>query len=316
MWLNRLPATPMTLTRMTPSTSSTFKTLAWICLASLVGLFGCSSKEEFEGDAQGEKGLYEAAAKQLEDGSYDRAIKNLQMLEARFPFGPYAEQAQLELIYAYYRNYDNDAAIEAAERFIRLHPQHPNVDYAYYMRGLANYTAGKGLFERFSPTDLTQRDPGSARQSFNDFSQLVTRFPNSEYAADARARMIYLRNLLARYEINVANYYLKRRAFVAAANRGRFVLETFPQSPSVPDALAIMVQSYMLLDLNDLAEDSLAILRTNFPDHPNLDKEGNFKPVYTPDGVKPSWVARLTFGLFGRADPPQINHKTKYEVYE
>lgn len=281
-------------------------------LATVLVLFACSSKEELPED-QSEEALYEAAAEQLDNNNQELAIRNLQMLEARYPFGPYAEQAQLELIYAYYKNYNNAAAIEAAERFIRLHPQHPNVDYAFYMRGLANYNEGKGMFERFSKTDLTERDPGAARQSFNDFSQLVTRFPNSEYAADARYRMIYLRNLLARYEINVANYYLKRRAFIAALNRGRFVVENFPQSPAVPDALAVMVQSYQLLDMDDLANDSLAVLRENYPDHPNLDKTGNFKPAYTDQGAKPTWLSRITFGLFGRQDPQQINHKEKYE---
>jgi outer membrane protein assembly factor BamD len=274
-------------------------------------LVSCASKEEVE--VQSEQVLYETAAKQLEQRNFEQAIKNLQMLEARFPFGPYAEQAQLELIYAYYNNFNHAGAIETAERFIRLHPQHPNVDYAYYMRGLANYTQGKGLFERFTSTDLTERDPGDARQSFNDFSQLVTRFPNSEYAPDARYRMIYLRNLLARYEINVANYYLKRRAFVGALNRGRYVVENFPQSPSVPDALAIMVQSYQLLELDALANDSLAVLRENYPDHPNLDKKGNFIPAYTARGAKPTWLSRISFGLFGRQDPQQINHKEKYE---
>lgn len=276
-------------------------------------LVACSSKEELP-EGQTEQALYGAASDQLENKNYQQAIKNLQMLEARFPFGPYAEQAQLELIYAYYKNYNNGAAIESAERFIRLHPQHPNVDYAYYMRGLANYNEGKGLFERFTPTDLTERDPGAARQSFNDFSQLVTRFPNSEYAPDARYRMIYLRNLLARYEINVANYYLKRRAFVAALNRGSYVVENFPQSPSVPDALAILVQSYLLLEEEQLAEDTLTVLRENYPDHPNLKKNGDFKAAYTVKGAKPSWLSRITFGLFGRQDPQQINHKEKYEA--
>ncbi len=140
-----------------------------------LGIVACASKEEIP-EAQSEQMLYEAAAEQLDDNNFEQGIKNLQMLEARYPFGPYAEQAQLELIYAYYKKYNNSAAIEAAERFIRLHPQHPNVDYAYYMRGLANYNAGKGLFERFSRTDLTERDPGAARQSFNDFALLVSRF--------------------------------------------------------------------------------------------------------------------------------------------
>lgn len=281
-------------------------------LIATLGLFACASKEEVP-EAQSEQALYETAAQQLDSKSYEQAIKNLQMLEARYPFGPYAEQAQLELIYAYYKNYNNAAAIEAAERFVRLHPQHPNVDYAYYMRGLANYNEGKGLFERFTTTDLTERDPGAARQSFNDFSQLVTRFPNSEYAPDARYRMIHLRNLLARYEINVANYYLRRRAFIGALNRGRFVVENFPQSPSVPDALAVMVQSYLLLELDDLANDSLIVLRENYPDHPNLDKDGNFLPAYNAKGAKPSILARATFGLFGSTRPKEINHKDKYE---
>jgi outer membrane protein assembly factor BamD len=289
-----------------------------LCTAALLAgslfLFSCASKEEAPDD-RSEQVLYEAAAEQLDTQSYARAISNLQMLEARFPFGPYAEQAQLELIFAYYKIYDNAASIETAERFVRLHPQHPNVDYAYYMRGLANYNEGKGIIERFSSTDLTERDPGAARQSFNDFSQLVTRFPNSEYAPDARYRMIHLRNLLARYEINVANYYLRRRAFIGALNRGRFVVENFPQSPSVPDALAVMVQSYLLLELDDLANDSLTVLRDNYPDHPNLDKNGNFIPAYTARGVKPTWVSRITLGLVGRQAPREINYKKKYENF-
>jgi outer membrane protein assembly factor BamD len=262
---------------------------------------------------QSEQVLYEGAAALLDTKNYAQAIKNLQMLEARYPFGPYAEQAQLELIYAYYKNYNNVGAIETAERFVRLHPQHPNVDYAYYMRGLANYNEGKGLFERFSATDLTERDPGAARQSFNDFSQLITRFPNSEYAPDARYRMVHLRNLLARYEINVANYYLRRRAFIGALNRGRFVVENFPQSPSVPDALAVIVQSYQLLELEELMNDSLIVLRDNYPDHPNLDNKGNFIPAYTEKGAKPTWLSLVTFGLLGRQTPREINHKDKYE---
>ena len=278
-------------------------------------LAACSSKDKLPDEERSEQALYEAAAKQLNDSNYAQAIADLQSLEARYPFGPYAEQAQLELIYAYYRAFDFDASIETAERFIRLHPQHPNADYAYYMRGLANYQHGKGLFERFSTSDMSARDPGSARQSFNDFSQLLARFPNSEYAADASARMSYLRNLLARYEINVANYYLKRRAFMAAANRGQYVVENFPMAPSVPDALAIMVQAYRILGENQLADDSLAVLKANFPDHPNLTKDGQFIEVYNEQGAKPNWLARLTFGLFGRAAPPQINHKKKYEPY-
>ena len=273
-----------------------------------VALVACSSKEKLPDDMS-EAGLYRLASEQLDDKNYGAAVSTLQLLEARYPFGPYAEQAQLELIFAHYKFANFSAVIEAAERFIRLHPQHPSVDYAYYMRGLANFSQGRGIFDRFALTDVTQRDPGAARQSFNDFSQLVSRFPNSQYTPDARARMLHLRNRLARYEINVANYYLMRRAFVAAANRGRYIVENFPNAPAVPDALAIMVQSYRILGQEELANDSLTVLTNNFPDHPNLDENGKFKAVYNEKGAKPSLRARATFGLFGRADPPQINNR-------
>lgn len=286
-----------------------------IILLAVQALLACSSKDKLPDEERSEQALYEAAAKQLKGDNFAQAILDLQSLESRYPFGPYAEQAQLELIYAYYRAFDFEASIETAERFIRLHPQHPNVDYAYYMRGLANFQHGKGLFERFSTSDLSARDPGAARQSFNDFGQLLARFPNSEYAPDARSRMLYLRNLLARYEINVANYYLKRRAFLAAANRGQFVVKNFPQAPAVSDALAIMVQAYQLLGQDALAAQSLAVLQKNFPDHPNLTGTGEFIPVYTERGAKPNLRARLSFGLFGRAAPPQINNRKKYDPY-
>src|SRR5512139_1394902 len=249
-----------------------------LMLMLVTALAGCSvfDKEDDVPPDQGERQLYETARKNLNNSNFDLAIKNLQLLEARYPFGPYAEQAQLELIYAHYRNYDHEEAVAAAERFIRLHPQHPNVDYAYYMKGLSSYTESQGMLERFLPTDMTQRDPGPARQSFADFSQLLSRYPNSEYAADARARMVALRNLLARYEINVANYYFKRRAYVAALNRGRFVVENFQETPAVPDALAVMAQAYIILGMPELADNAIAALRRNYPQHPSLDEAGNF----------------------------------------
>lgn len=280
----------------------------------LIGLLaGCSSNEEKPAE-MGEREIYEAAQRNLKDESYSLAVRNLQLLEARYPFGPYASQAQLELIYAHYRNYEPEAAIAAADRFIRLHPQHPNVDYAYYMRGLANYTEGTGLLERFLPTDTTQRDPGSAILAFEDFRQLLYRFPDSRYAPDAKARMTYLRARLARYEINVANYYFKRNAYMAAANRGRYVVENFPQAPAVPDGLAVMVQAYQLLGLNDLAEDALSVLRTNYPDHPSLDRNGQFKSEFHlgRGDVNRSWLNILTLGLFDRAEPPAFDNRAEY----
>ena len=290
---------------------SLVRTVSILLLA--LNLAGCSwlgiGKDDEIPPDQGERQLYEAAQKNIKSSNFDLAIKNLQLLEARYPFGPYAEQAQLELIYAHYRNFDHEEAVAAADRFIRLHPQQQNVDYAYYMKGLSAFTEGQGLLERFLPTDMTLRDPGPARQSFADFSQLLSRFPSSDYAADARARMVYLRNLLARYEINVANYYFKRRAYVAALNRGRFVVENFQETPAVPDGLAVMAQAYQILGMSDLADNAVTALRENYPTHPSLDESGKFITQSYPGDSDRSWVNILSVGFLDRAEPPSFDNR-------
>lgn len=278
----------------------------WILLA-LTLLVGCASNDTIDENTS-EKALYETAQKSVRSHNYPNAIKHLQALETRYPFGPFAEQSQLELIYAYYRNYDVEEAHAAAERFIQLHPQHPNVDYAYYMKGLSSYSQDKGIFERFLPTDMTRRDPGPARASFAEFSQLLNRFPNSAYAPDARARMIHLRNMLARYEIHVANYYFKRKAYLAAANRGRNVVENFPGTPAVADGLAVMVQGYTLLGMTELADDARKVLVANYPQHPSLDADGNFIAHHTVADPEPSWINRATLGLFDQFEAPEFNY--------
>lgn len=290
------------------------KTLSMALMLCLTLLVGCASKDEVNEAEMPEAQIYREAQRALKDDNFSQGVKYLQMLESRFPFGPYAEQAQLELIYAHYRNYEEEAAIAAADRFIRLHPQHPNVDYAYYMKGLANYTAGSGLFERFLPTDTTQRDPGKALQSFEDFRQLLYRFPDSPYAADAKARMTYLRARLARYEINVANYYFRRKAYLAAANRGRYVVENYPQTEASADALAVMVQAYQLLGLTDLSNDALLVLKSNYPQHPSIDADGEFISAFTPEGEEKSasWISLLTLGLFDRDQPPAFDNRAGY----
>ena len=197
--------------------------------------------------------LYAEAKTAMGDGAYDKAVKYFEKLEARYPYGRYAQQAQLEVAYAYFKQMEPASAIAACDRFIRLHPNHPNVDYAYYMKGLAAYSSNEDLLDRFLPTDPSKRDTDHAREAFAEFSQLVARFPDSPYAADAKARMVSLRNLLAQHEINVANYYLKRGAYLAAVNRGRFVVENFQRTPAVADGLAIMAQGYLLLGMDDLA---------------------------------------------------------------
>ncbi len=281
-------------------------------LSSLLLLNACASNDDKAPAVSTEQAFYEAAQTQLNTSQWDMAIKNLQGLEENFPFGAYAEQAQLELIFAYYRNAEPEAATAAADRFIRLHPQHRNVDYAYYMKGLASFTEGKGLFERFIPTDLTSRDPGSARESFAHFSQLLARYPDSPYAADARKRMVYLRNLLARLEIHVANYYLKRGAHLGAVNRGRFVLENFQKTPAVPDALAVMVQGYQELEMPELANSSLEVLRANYPEHPALNDNGEFNFQYNSGIKNDSWVSKATFGLFDKQEPPGFDSRRVY----
>ncbi len=284
------------------------KVFALLYISILVA--GCASDPDRP--EMSEREIYEAAQGYLKSKNFSLAVENLQLLESRYPFGPYAEQAQLEIIYGYYRGGDNEAAVAAADRFIRLHPQHPKVDYAYYMRGLANYTEGEGFLERFIPTDMTQRDPGSTIKSFDDFRQLLQRFPDSEYAPDAKARMVQLRNRLARYEINVANYYFKRKAYLAAANRGRYVIENLPQTPAIPDALAVMVQAYLLLGMNDLADQSLMVLRKNYPKHPSLDKNGNFVSQVGLD-QEGSVINKATLGLFDRYEPPKFDNREETE---
>lgn len=272
-----------------------------VLLASFLFINACSTEDPFLKQlGLTEEDLYQHIQVQLNKQQYSNAIESLQAMEAQFPFGKYAEQSQLDLIYAYYRQYEYEAASATAERFIRLHPQHQHTDYAYYMKGLASFTEGSGLFERFMPTDLTLRDPGAARQSFADFSQMLSRFPDSQYAADARKRMVYLRNLLARYEVHVASYYFKRGAYLAAANRGRYVVENFQRAPAVPDALATMTQAYQLLGLQELADDAQLALQSNYPDHEAFDENGNF---IMHGAEERSWVNALSFGLI---DPPQI----------
>ena len=258
----------------------------------------------------GEQQMYEQIQGYLQGGSYNDAVRALQLLESRYPFGKYAEQAQLELIYAHYQAYEHEAAVEAADRFIRLHPQNPNVDYAYYMKGLAAYTGNQDVFDRFIPTDLSERDTSQVREAFGEFAQLVARYPASPYAADARARMIYLRNLLARHEITVANYYFRRGAYLAATNRGAYVVENFQNTPAVADGLAVMAQGYILLGYNDLAKDTIAVLALNYPEHYSLDDNGEFQSVYTLDGLQRSWINKVSFGLFDPPEPPQFDNRT------
>lgn len=248
--------------------------LSFLLLAMMLfGMSGCSIFGEEEDETKGwsAQQLYSAASEALLESNYDDAIRYYEILESRYPFGRYALQSQLEIAYAYYKDEEHDSAIAAANRFIKLHPNNPATPYAYYLRGLADFNRNLGFMERFLPTDTSQRDPGSSRDSYKHFAELIKRFPDSEYAEDARLRMAYLYNNLARYQVHVAQYYLDRSAYLAAANRAAGVVQEYPQTPAVKDALVIMVKAYHRLDLPVLAEDAARVLALN-------EQQQNFAP--------------------------------------
>jgi len=237
-------------------------TLSTTLLLAGCGLFPAVKDETAGWSAQK---LYSDAKENLNDGNYERAIKMFETLEARYPFGRYAQQAQLEVAYAYYKDNEPISAIAACDRFIKLHPNHPNVDYAYYLKGLANFNEDLGLLGKLVDQDLSERDPKAAREAFQALKELVTRFPDSKYTPDATARMKYLVNALAYNEVHVAKYYLKRKAYVAAANRAKEVVRIYPEAPATEEALAVMAIAYDQLKLPDLRDDARRVLKLNFP---------------------------------------------------
>jgi len=252
--------------------------LAFFLFLMLAFNLGCTSlfgKEEDKTRDWSASQFYNKASEALSQGDYETAIKYYEMLEARYPFGKYAMQAQLDVAYAYYKDGESDSAIAAADRFIRTHPSNPHVDYAYYLKGLSNFNRSIDIMTRFLPTDLSQRDSGAALESFNDFAELIRRFPDSQYAPDARQRLLYLRNLIAQQEVHVASYYMKRGAYVAAVNRSKEVVEKYPRTPAVEEALEIMVEAYKRLKLDDLAADTARVLAYNR-------ERGTFEKVQAP----------------------------------
>ena len=206
----------------------------------------------------------------MSSGSWATAVKYFEKLEARYPFGRYAQQAQLEIAYAYYRDNEPASAVAACDRFIKLHPNHPTVDYAYYLKGVVNFYEDQNILTAFAAQDPTERDPRSARDSFVSFKELATRFPDSKYTPDALARMKFLVNALASHEVHVAQWYIKRGAYVAAANRAAYAVKTYPEAPATEEALAVMAQAYGRMGMDDLRDDALRVLKTNFPNSPWL----------------------------------------------
>ncbi len=243
------------------------KRLLAIGIVSALLLSGCAGLDEDETKNWTPERLYSEAKEKMDDGDYTAAIKYLEKLEARYPYGRLAEQAQLEAAYAYYKDDEPALAIAAAERFIRLHPTHPNVDYAYYLRGLVNFHGEKSFVNWLfgAKDDLAERDAKGIREAYLAFKELVERFPHSRYAEDSTKRMAYLFEAQARHEIHVARYYYSRGAYVAAVNRSKYALENFPQTLATEDALGIQVMAYKRMGLDALYSDTMRVLRLNFP---------------------------------------------------
>lgn len=238
-----------------------------IAYAALLSLAACSTSDAPDTTlGWTPERLYADARDEMSAGNWEQAVKLLEKLEARYPFGTWAQQAQLDAAYAHYKDGERALSLAAIERFVKLHPNHQSLDYALYLKGIVNFNEQQGLIAKLGNQDLSERDHAASRESFDAFKELVTRFPESKYAADAHARMEYLMNSMARGQVHVARYYFKRGAYVAAANRAQEVVRKFQQAPAVEEALYLLTQSYDRLGMPQLRDDAERVLRTNFPD--------------------------------------------------
>lgn len=240
-------------------------------LALIVALFisvsGCGLLPEVKDETVGWSAnkLFTEAKEALNQANYEQAISYYEKLESRYPYGKFAQQAQMDMAYAYWKSFEPASALAAADRFIKLHPNHPNVDYIYYLKGLINFNENLGFMGHISQQDMTERDPQGARESFDAFKELITRFPDSKYTPDATMRMKYLVNALASHEVHVARYYIKREAFIAAANRAQYAVLHYPEAPAIEEALYIMIYAYGQMGMDELREDTERVMRKNFP---------------------------------------------------
>lgn len=240
-----------------------------IFIALALVLAGCSSsvKELEKVPDKSAQALFVDARSSLENGLYQKAIATLSAIDSRFPFGPISHQVQLDLIYAYYKVGDSAQGIALADRFLRLNPNNANIDYVYYMRALINVSTEENLFQDLVGIDRSDRDPSASREAFKDLKRVITDYPESKYAADSRKRMVEIKSRLAKYELAVANFYLKREAYASAANRGRYIIEYFTPSPEVEPALEIMIECYDKLGLIDLKKNTMQVLAANYPNN-------------------------------------------------
>ena len=210
----------------------------------------------------------------LDVEDYPNAIRYFDILEARYPFGIYSTQSMLDLAYASYRSNLKEEAIVNADRFIRLYPNHPNVSYAYYLRALANFDKGQNFLTKIFAQDPSKYDVSKLRRSFDDFSIVVNKFPDSKYTKDSRNRLVYIKNMMAKNELYIAKYYVKRLAHIAAIERVKYLLTNYSGTPSTEEALLILIDSYNYLNMNDLASDIARVLKENYPDYKIENKNG------------------------------------------
>jgi outer membrane protein assembly factor BamD len=252
-----------------------------LALFLLITLTACGllpSEEKTDANTATVEKLYADAKDELDGHNYEKAVTAFETLQSHYPYGRYAQQAQLEIAYAYFKQQEPESALAAADRFIKQYPNNEHVDYAYYLKGLVNFNEDLGLLGGVVKHDLSDRDPKASRESFDSFRELVTRFPDSQYAYDSRLRMQYLVDTLSRYEIHVADFYLRRGAYVAALNRAKDVLVEYPRTQATHDALQIMVQAYDAMGMNNLRDDARRVLNANA-------SKGDAKPV-AGDSVK------------------------------
>jgi outer membrane protein assembly factor BamD len=237
-----------------------------LTLGTALFVASCGGDLEDETVGWSAQRLYGEAKDAMANKDWPRAIRYLEKLEARYPYGRFAQQAQLEIAYAHWKDNERASAIAAVDRFIKMYPNHANVDYAWYLKGLINFNDQYGMMWQLTTPDMSDRDPKSTRESFAAFKEVVTRYPESKYAADSMARMRYLVNALASNEVHVARYYMKRGAYLAAANRAQYAIQHYAQAPATEEAVFLLVLAYDRLGMNDLRDAADRVMRTNFPD--------------------------------------------------
>lgn len=293
-------------------------TILALSLGVASAFVGCSSNPSKKdvvdkGPQSSEQVYFEKAQKSLERNQYTDAVKSLEALDTYYPTGQYTQQAQLELLYAKFKQKDYEGTIALAERFIRLNPQHPNVDYAYYVRGVANMEMNYDSLIRYTSLQQSHRDVSYIKVAYQNFVDLIRRFPSSQYSVDAAQRMKYIAQELAESEMNAARFNIQRKAWLAAAERAQWVIEHYPQTPQTPEALATLAYSYQKLGDTATSQQYVDILKLNYPNLVKSNGEVNLRAARKDS----SWVNRATLGLLGRqsknVDSKNIDANTETE---